>query len=103
MDIAGNWSGYSVELDSTWDLSDEYTSNATVQTDGSFSVTATGTISTGTFTGYDSTYGRYTGSYSNPPVTGSVSAFISFDKQFAASWACSGSWPSSCSYSSWTK
>ena len=102
-DIAGNWSGYSVELDSAWDLSDEYTSTATVQTDGSFSVTASGTISTGTFTRYDPTYGRYTGSYSNPPVTGDVSAFISVDKQFVASWACSGSWPSSCSYSSWTK
>ncbi|MCW8956617.1 MAG: hypothetical protein OQL09_07015 [Gammaproteobacteria bacterium] len=102
-DIAGNWSGYSVELDSALNLTDEYTSSAAVNISGYFtSVDAYGT-STGSFDVPDTSFGRYTGTYVNAYESGNVHAFLSADKQFAATWACWSSWPSNCSFSAWTK
>lgn len=113
-DIVGSWSGYSVELDASLNVTTEYTSLATVEpTSLNFNSTDNSgrsppADSTGSFSGsssvFDIPYGRYVGTYSNTYVlSGNVSAFLSVDKQFAATRACWGSWPTNCSFSAWTK
>jgi hypothetical protein len=59
-------------------------------------------------TSYDATYGWFQGTWSNSTGSGSLRAWLSVDKTFAAVWACSGTTSyvyalSSCTYSAWRK
>lgn len=106
-DIVGSWAGYSIELNSNFDISAEYFSVATVQTSGSFTDVASlpsgDLISTGAFSSYYPNYGKYVGNYSNTVDSGTISAFLSVDKRFSASWGCAGAFPTNCSFSAWVK
>lgn len=107
-DVIGSWSGYGVTVDAGFNLDQEFASSATV--DSSYNISGSDAL-TGSFTGsfgpYDTTYGRHQGSITNTNATGNVSAFLSPDKNFAATWACfgllPGSFPVNCSFSAWNK
>lgn len=102
-DIISSWSGYTVELDSWLNITDEYNSAASVDIYGYVTSTNPYATSTGSITTWHSYWGYYEGSYSNLYESGNFKTFMSPDKQFMASWACSGSWPSYCSFSAWSK
>lgn len=102
-DVVSPWTGYTVELDSYLYVTDEYNSTATINIFGDITSTNPYTTSVGSISIWHSFWGYYRGTYSNSYETGDFAAFVSPDKQFMASWACSGIWPSGCSYSAWTK
>jgi len=105
-DIAGSWNGYTAELSSTFDLVKTYDSQATVETTANFSGSdSEGGAFNGSIPNYSSFYGRWTGTWtaSDGSESGGVRAFMSVDKTFVATYACSGAFPAGCSYSVWNK
>jgi hypothetical protein len=109
-DIVGTWSGYGLALDSTGDIAATWTSSATVLGDFSFSGTnSLGATFNGSFPAFDSTYGFYTGTFTNNQgESGPIRGFLSPDKLFAASWAidtsgASWSFPEDVSFELWNK
>ncbi len=110
-DLQGNWSGYSVQVDSSGNVISYGTSSATVDSTGNVTH---GTGPFGAFTAnFDtitgsSVYGVFAGTYNNTTnsTIGNMRLYLSPDKTFAASWSCDGAYnpPStSCSYNSWKK
>ena len=112
-DKVGTWSGYTITLDASGNLTDYSTSSVTVAADGSFSGTdsTTGVFANGTakLLLLSATDGTYTGQFTNTAITnGDIKVWISPDKTFAAAYACaSGTTPATgldwCTYSSWAK
>lgn len=105
-DVGGNWSGYSIYVDASSNLT-VANSSVSVAGDGSFSGTGIAGPFTGAFTSYD-VWGIYWGTYTNTGsgISGDVYAYLSPDGTFAASWACDyGDTPPSpnCTYNSWNK
>jgi hypothetical protein len=105
-DIAGSWSGSSVELSgSGLDLMRTYESSATV-TGMSFAGNDAHGVFAGSFQDYDADYGRFRGGVSRPDhsVAG-VAIFLSADKSFAAGYAClsGGHFPDDCNFSLWRR
>lgn len=105
-DIVGSWSGYEVFLDS-FDLSilEESASSATVLTDFSFTGSGIGGAYSGNFATFHTVFGEYNGAYTQGITTGTVSAFVSSDKQFAATYGCENGIFSfnNCSFAAWVK
>ena len=109
-DIVEGWSGYGFALDSNLDISEKWTSSATVASDYTFSGSnSIGENFNGSFTTYDSTYGGYYGEFSNSQGgSGPVACYLSPDKSFAASWAMDTSgtspiFPEDVSFECWNK
>lgn len=107
-DVVGSWSGYSLELDNSFNITATGSSTATVNS--SFQIT--GTDMNGPFTGtiqtFSNGFGAYGGIWSNSSASGNLIAWISGDRSFAAAWACAGSvqFPVSipdCSFGIWNK
>lgn len=114
-DIAATWSGRSVELDAAFNITQDYTSTATVAAaDGRL----TGNDSTGTtFSGFfraDAVpdFGVWQWSLTNSAGgSGLAEAFMSVDKSFIATWACDTrddpnvniGFPVDCAFGVWTK
>lgn len=109
----GNWSGYSVEINSNLDVVDQYTSSATVPDQ---SLDLSGNDSSGSFSGnityQDNSKGYAYGTYINSlGSSGNLMVLLSPDKTFAASWACDYSGSSTlvinnvnyCSFAMWVK
>jgi hypothetical protein len=106
-DIAGSWSGSSVELSGPGlDLVRTYGSSATVTSGMSFAGSDAHGVFAGSFDDYNSDYGRFRGGASRPDdsVAG-VAIFLSPDKSFAAGYAClsGGNFPDDCSFTLWHK
>ena len=110
--LAGAWSGRSVETDFAGSIS-EVTSSATCSTPAA-TLTCTITITGGVTliadflsADFDSGFGRWQGVFTGPASsTGSINAFLSPDKTFAAAWACldpDQTWPDDCIYSAWQR
>lgn len=105
-DIIGSWTGYGVTLDSNFVLNQEFASSATVN--NSFLISGSDGLS-GAFSGqiltYYASWGVFQGNYSNGSGSGTVTAFLSADKSFAASYACDSGIISisNCSYTAWNK
>lgn len=106
-DVTGSFDGTTVIVDAFYELLEVLGSQVTVSGDGSFSgEDDDGTTFTGSISVDDSTYGRYTGSFSNSlGESGSVTAIATPDKQFIGSYACDsgGFYPEDCSFSAWQK
>lgn len=105
-DVVGSWSGYGVTVDGAFELDQEFSSSATV--DGGFQISGSDGLFgnfTGEFQSIISAWGVYQGIYDNGIDTGTVVAFLSADKSFAASYACKngGTFPTGCSYTAWNK
>jgi hypothetical protein len=69
--------------------------------------TFTGSDVNGAFSGSFPTaaLGRWIGNFTQGSAAGEVRAFLSPDKTFAATWACSGAqvFPVDCSFSAWNR
>jgi hypothetical protein len=110
-DLVGTWSGYTVAVDSNMTITREGPSSATVSlTRYIFSGSDINGAFSGSFsaTGYDANYGWFQGTWSNNTSSGSLRAWLSVDKTFAAVWACNVTTSyvyalSSCTYSAWRK
>lgn len=111
-DIGGSWSGYSVEVDASLNLTKTYASNATViGNTGSF----TGSDANGSFSGsfydYAPAHGFWVGTWNSSLSSGNVFAWMSPDKTFAATWACDYSsasvfdiyYVTGCTFSMWNR
>lgn len=105
-DVVGAWTGYSVTLDSLMNLVSKFSSNATVTgTTFTGTDTAAGAFS-GSFTTWNSVYGRYRGTFTQSTVSGIVRTFLSADKTFAMSYSCPNGvtgFVSVCTFSAWSK
>jgi hypothetical protein len=112
-DLVGTWSGYTVAVDSNMTITREGPSSATVALTR---YTISGNDFNGAFSGsfsptnYNATYGWFDGSWSNTTAgrSGSLRAWLSADKTFAALWACDGTTGyvyalANCTYSAWRK
>lgn len=105
-DVIGSWSGYGVTVNGDFEVVQEFSSGATV--DAGYQISGSDGLS-GAFTGDFQTYrpglGIYNGAYDNGTDTGTVVAFLSEDKTFAASYACKNGTVSltNCSYTAWNK
>lgn len=102
-DVIGTWSGYGVTLDSNFELDQEFSSSATVASNFDFSGSDLTGLFTGSITGWHDNYGVYLGDFTNTNGSGNVVVFLSADKTFAASYACTGSFPTGCSFTAWNK
>jgi hypothetical protein len=88
-DIVGNWAGFGVNLDSAFNVVQTATSNATVASDFTYTVTdSLGGITTGTFTTFFPTFGLFTGTFTTSSSAGVAEAFLSADKTFGGTWTC---------------
>lgn len=107
-DIAGTWSGYTVDLDSSMNVLETYTSGATVSNNASYSFSGSnkyGSFS-GSFPTVNTYYGRWRGTFTQASVTGTTRAFMSPDKKFSMSWACpstTSNFLRDCSFAAWAK
>lgn len=112
-EIAGTWSGYSLELNNSLDVVERVTSSASIATSSSFTAKASdGVTTTGTMPTFHSTYGYWLGTGSNSDGnSGKLLAMMSEDKTFAATWACINGYSGTfeiynvggCSFSIWNK
>lgn len=109
-DVVGTWSGYTVALDSSMNIVREGASSATVTSRSTLSGSDFNGAFSGTFstTNYSTTYGWYHGTWSNAGGSGSLRAWLSADKTFAALWACDGTTSnvyslSYCTFSAWRR
>lgn len=107
-DLTGSWTGEYAETDFLFELIAYGSTQVTVAGGGSFngSSDAPDTFN-GTLTLDDASYGRYTGTVTSSGYgSGTVSAFVTPDKAFAASYACfpnSGAFPDGCTFNFWSK
>ncbi len=106
--VVGSWSGYTVQLDSGLNITKEGSSSVTVTSGFTFTGSDIYGSFSGSFSLYSSTYGYYAGTWSNSTGSGSMRAWLSVDKTFAAVWACQGTTSyvasiSDCSFSAWRK
>ena len=101
-DIVGPWSGYGVMLDANFDVTQTFASSATVANDLTFTGSDIGGAFSGSFITDPPTLGRWIGSYTQGTDVGEIRAFLSVDKTFAATWACSNApgsvFPDDCSF-----
>jgi hypothetical protein len=110
-DLAGAWSGRSVDTDFGTNIS-EVTSSATCSIPAA-TLTCTIAISGGItlaaeFSGaFDAGFGRWEGVFTGPgSTTGNINAFLSADKTFAGAWACLDPdqfWPEDCTFLAWSR
>ena len=110
-DVLGAWSGYTIVLDSNGYVIAQGPSSATV--DSFYVVTGTdydGQGFSGDFASLSTTYGYFDGDWMKGNMGGYLSAYLTPDKQFSATYACDGSnLPSTapdlsyCTYSIWDK
>src|SRR5262249_8200021 len=78
-DIAGSWTGYTVDLDANLNVSRTFNSSATVTNTTNFPFTGTDAVAgafSGTLPTVDTTFGRWVGTFTQTPVTGTVRAFM---------------------------
>lgn len=104
MDLGATWSGQTVILDADFNVIEVFNSSATVASDLSFS----GSDSLGgTFDGTLGSIGfrgRAIGTFHNSDGdSGDVHVFLTADKSFAGSWACSSPFPAGCSFTAWRR
>ncbi len=105
-DIAGTWSGYGVMLDANFDVTQTFASSATIANDATRTFTGNdiGGAFSGSFPSDPPILGRWQGTFIQGSTPGVVSAFLSVDKMFAATWACDGiNFPADCSFSAWNR
>jgi len=105
-DIAGTWSGYGVLLDANFDVTQTFASSATIANDATRTFTGSdiGGAFSGSFPSDPHILGRWQGTFIQGSTPGVVSAFLSVDKTFAATWACDGiNFPADCSFSAWNR
>lgn len=109
-DIQRNWAGYSVQLNADMTLAASGSSSATYVTGNEFAVMDLDGPSQANI-GNAQPLGRYPGTWTATGIApfGSVDAWLSADKTFAASWACttnflgtSGNFPN-CTFAIWTR
>jgi hypothetical protein len=110
-DIASaTWSGYNIDLDANLNITQTFTSSINIANDATRTFTGTATVG-GAFTGslpvVATATGRWTGTFTQGAVVnGTVHAFLSTDKTFAAAWSCPpgiANFVSDCGFSAWHK
>jgi hypothetical protein len=105
-DLAGTWSGRSIETDFAANVI-EVQSGAALATTITCQVTdPAGGYSANFDLTFDAAFGRWQGDYTAGPTTGSISAFLSPDKTFLGVWACADPdplWPEDCVFSAWRR
>ena len=102
-DIVGAWSGFEVELNSNFDITDTYPSSAVVNSSYVISGSNKHGAFTGSFTAYGSVWGYYEGTVTASGVTNNVLQFLTPDKQFGGGYACYGSSVDTCTFNAWNK
>jgi hypothetical protein len=115
-DIRGSWSGYTVALDSNMNITNEGVSSAAVVyilaiPPNPEMTLISGNDIFGSFSGSitpSPVLGAYYGNWRNATGSGTLRAWLSVDKTFAAVWACRGSTSyvvsiPNCTFSAWRK
>jgi hypothetical protein len=108
-DVAGSWTGYNVDLNANLGVTRTFNSNATVNNDATRTFSGADAVA-GAFSGslptVDTTFGRWSGTFTQGVVSGVVHVFMSADKTFAGTWNCpsTGSdFIADCTFSVWDK
>jgi hypothetical protein len=109
-DVVGSWTGYNVDLDVNFNITNSFASSVTVNNDGTRTFSGTDAVS-GAFSGnlggtVDTAFGRWTGPFTQGAVAGVVHVFLSSDKLYAGTWNCPNAavdFIADCTFSAWHK